>query len=211
VIEGTSAPSRGLRVGYLLGVAALAGAIVIGTLGMFGTGEEGLRLANRYLARLAFYLFLPAYAASALHQLWRSPATKWMMRERRSLGLGYAVAQLAHLGTILAALSASEEPFVFDVGILFGGTAFALLVAMTATSSDAAQRRLGMRAWKRLHIVGIHFIWFIYLASYQGNVVEEGTLWGWIGLVLVIGALLLRVAARLSRRRSLTVATPAEA
>jgi sulfoxide reductase heme-binding subunit YedZ len=211
VSEAASSRPRGLLVGYLLGAAVLSAAIVIGTLGLVGTGEEGLRLVNRYLARLAFYLFLPAYSASALHRLWRSPATKWMMRERRSLGLGYAVAQLAHLGTILAALSASEEPFVFDVGILFGGSAFVLLVAMTATSSDAAQRKLGMRAWKRLHTVGIHFIWFIYLASYQGNVVEEGTGWGWLGLVLVVGALLLRVAARVSRRRSSTLATPAEA
>jgi len=209
VSEAASSRPRGLLVGYLLGAAVLSAAIVIGTLGLVGTGEEGLRLVNRYLARLAFYLFLPAYSASALHRLWKSPATKWMMRERRSLGLGYAVAQLAHLGMIFAQISASAEPFEITVGLVVGGSAMALTVAMAATSSDAAQRRLGMRAWKRLHTVGIHFIWFIYLASYQGNVVEEGT--GWVGLVLVIGALLLRIAARLSSRRSRALASPAGA
>lgn len=186
---------RGLELGYLLGVAAFTAATVGATLSSFGTGEEGLKLANRYLARLAFYLFLPAFSASALHRLRPSDATRWMLRERRSLGLGYAIAQFTHLAMIFASIARSAEPLHVDVSMVVGGSGFLILLAMTLTSNDAARRALGAQRWMLLHRIGINFLWTIYGLTYLGNVFEDGSGWGWAGLLLALGAMLLKVIA----------------
>jgi hypothetical protein len=82
---------------------------------------------------------------------------------------------------------ATELP---DLGLqLIGGAAaYVLLTAMAATSNDAAVRALGPRAWKRLHTVGIYWIWFMFLETYAVRIARGQTFymifalprwWGW--------------------------------
>ncbi len=47
-----------------------------------------------------------------------------------------------------------------------------MLYAMALTSTDGWQRRLG-KWWRRLHSVGIYYLWFIFTASYAGRALGD--------------------------------------
>src|SRR5215216_2736612 len=75
-------------------VAAAAAALVVGcalTLTLFGTDEAGTRAVVRFTARTSALLFSGAFAASAINRLWPGPPARWLLRNRRYLGLSFAV------------------------------------------------------------------------------------------------------------------------
>jgi len=130
-----------------------------------GGGEAGVRSAIRATARSTLLVFLVVFCTSSLRRRWPAPATHWLMRNRRYLGLSAAVSHAYHLAFIvtLNATVASEET---ELPILIGGSfGFVMLALMAATSNDASQRRL-RRNWRRLHLVGMWTIWIIYAFSY---------------------------------------------
>lgn len=179
-----------------LGLAGGLAAVAIGR--GWGTPElDGRVLAARYTARFAFLLFLPVYLASTWHRLAPSAASRWALRRRRALGLGFASAHTVHLAALLAAVRASGEAMAPETAIV-GGGAYAMTFAMAATSNDAAVRALG-RHWRTLHRIGIHWIWFVFAFSYTGRL-AEGRLFFAPFVAAALGALGLRIMAW--RRRS---------
>ena len=54
----------------------------------------------RFSAKVAVFLFVLAFSASSLCRLRPGPTTKWILRNRRYLGVGYAVAHTVHLGAL---------------------------------------------------------------------------------------------------------------
>lgn len=179
----------GLSLVALLAAVALADDAV---------GAE--QLAARYTARAAFALFSVTYTASALERLWPSEATRALLRRRRQWGLGFALAHTVHLVALVNYFVVTgDQPN--PVTVAGGGLAYLLLWAMAATSNDAAMRALG-RWWKRLHVVGIHYIWFIFALTYFGRISREGSeAQGLLLLPVCLAALGLRLAAALSVRR----------
>jgi methionine sulfoxide reductase heme-binding subunit len=80
----------------------------------------------------------------------------WLVRFRRTLGLLsflYAILHLAIYTVLDRGLDFKD--IAFDVterpAILAGILVFAMLVPLAVTSTSSAQRRLGGKAWKRLH------------------------------------------------------------
>lgn len=72
---------------------------------------------------------------------------------------------------------------------------------MVATSSDAAQRALGMKRWRRLHSSGAYYLWFIFFVTYAPEVgVGDGT--ALLASALLLAAIALRVAAATRERRA---------
>ena len=49
-----------------------------------------------------------------------------------------------------------------------GGLAYFMLYAMVLTSTDGWQRRLG-GWWRRIHLFGIYYLWFIFTVSYAAR------------------------------------------
>ncbi len=186
-------------------VASLA--TVIGPLIVFGVSERGLQLAARYTVRVSFPLFLLAYLTGPFVALWRTNLTRWLQKHRRYIGLSFAIAHTIHLGALTGY-------FVFigvspDAATLIGGgLAYALMFAMAATSNDWSVKKLGAN-WRRLHSVGLHYLWFIFLITYMGRLsggegddtTEELVVVGIVGSALVFGALLIRLIGILKRRR----------
>lgn len=161
--------------------------------------DERWQLAARYTARLAFLLFLPVYVASAWHRLAPGAASRFVMRRRRAFGLGFAAAHTVHLGALTSyQLTVGRWPDLPT--LVVGGGAFVAMFAMAATSNDAAVRRLGSR-WRRLHTVGVHWLWFVFTFSYAGRVLG-GRLAFVPFLLAALGALGLRLAAARARRRA---------
>ena len=154
---------------------------------------ESWRLAARWTARVGFPVFLIAYSASALARLWPELFTG-LARDRRWWGLGFAASHTVHLVALVMFLRVSGESRPLPVLLVAGG-AYTIMFAMALTSTPAAMRALG-RNWKRMHTLGIHWLWVVFFASYLGRTMKpESAMVGRMGVTLATTALLLRVAA----------------
>ena len=183
-----------MMLGLLLGLAALL-------LGLASGADqlESWRLAARWTARVGFPVFILTYCASSLGRLWPSAITRTLWRDRRWWGLGFAASHTVHLYALLWYLKVSGEGRPLPV-LLVAGTGYALLFAMALTSSEAAMRALG-KNWRRLHTLGIHWLWFVFFASYGGRIMKpESMTTGVIGFSIAVLALSLRIAAWLKGR-----------
>jgi len=154
----------------ILPIAALLAMSAI-ILAVAGIGMDGTRMLIRATARSSLILFVAAFTASALVRLWSAPATRWTIRNRRWLGLGFAFSHLIHLIAILWLFGAygdqaAPPPMLTIMG---GGIAYVFIALLAATSFDGAVRKLGPKNWQRLHKAGVWYIWLIFMVSYGGR------------------------------------------
>lgn len=193
---------------WLFAVTMVAGlATIVGPLVLFGVSEQGWQLAARYTVRVSFPLFLLTYLARPLTTLWRTDTSRWLLRNRRYLGLSFALAHTIHLAAL-------TSYFIFldtipnAATLLGGGLAYALMFVMAATSNDKSVSLLG-RNWTRLHTIGIHFIWFLFTYLYLGRLLgakadggaNEFFWTGVVGFSLALAAFFIRLAAAWKSRR----------
>ena len=153
----------------LVGWCSVALALMaLALLSVDGTGEEGVRAVVRNSARTSVVLFVLAYAASSLCSFWRGPATKWLLANRRYVGVSFAASHTLHLAALVALYRISPEfrDNLDATTIVGGGLAYVFLYAITLTSFDRSAAWLGRRGWKALHTTGMHYIWFIFFISY---------------------------------------------
>jgi DMSO/TMAO reductase YedYZ heme-binding membrane subunit len=183
---------RGERKPWLIAVGA-GGALAIcaAAARMPGPFKEQSSFATRLTARWSALWFLAAFTAGPL---FRILGARWagVVRQRRYIGLGFAAAHTIH-GVCFAtqiALTDTTRPLIT---YLVGGTGYVLMWAMAATSNDAAMRALG-KNWKRLHLLGAWWLWFVFSYSYFGRIFrpETGTL-GSVMTALFVGAALIRI------------------
>ncbi len=178
-------------------------------LGVVGSDEEGVRILVRVTARTAAAIFSVVFATSSLWRLWPNAVTRWLLTNRRYLGVAFAAAHGLHLGTLVL-LSMAQGPKFLDetsaVTMIGGGVVSALIAAMALTSSNRAQAALGKR-WRSLHRAGGYGAWSIYLMAYVIGFTSLSiyTLFG----VLLVGAMGLRIAAW-RRSPATAVRVPAE-
>ena len=173
-----------------LALAALCLALVAGQ----GTDEPGLRALVRWTARFGLVCFLAAYVASSLRRLWPVPATAWLLRNRRWIGLSFAVAQAAHaLAIALLARRLGPAFRTEPISLAGGALGYAFTVALAATSSDRATAWLGARRWRVLHRAGVTWIWIVYAVTEVPSALRSPVHSALSALV--VGAALLRLAA----------------
>ena len=188
----------------VVGWCALILIVLMTTLvAVFGTNERGIRVVIRSSAQTSLVLFLSAFSASALSLLWPTPLTRWMLRNRRYLGVSFAVSHFIHLLAIIALVRVAPDVTIGATTLVGGGLAYVFIAAMTATSFDVTADWLGRRAWTRLHTAGAYYIWFIFFISYAPRAAMQSILYAPFAFVL-LAALGLRFGAR-GRRRSITV------
>lgn len=107
-----------------------------------------------YVGLAATLLFVTTLCVTPLRKLFpKSSIVKSIAFHRRAIGLSVFAYALLHI-VIYYFYTGSWEGFVKDWSKLFilsGILAFALLLALAATSNNRSVRALGGRAWKRLH------------------------------------------------------------
>ncbi|CEJ15411.1 Sulfoxide reductase heme-binding subunit YedZ [bacterium YEK0313] len=189
-------PLLGLISALLLAGAGLA-------YGLAGGDTAGLRAVIRLTARTSLVLFLAAFAASALLRLAPAAPTRWLRRNRRQLGLGFAVSHLIHLAAIVQL--AGRDPALFwqlttPGNIISGGLAYLVIAAMAATSFDRSAAWLGPRAWRALHWAGSHFLAISFVVTNAKRI--PASAWYGLPVALVALALALRLVAAMWRRGS---------
>jgi methionine sulfoxide reductase heme-binding subunit len=186
LIDNKAAP---LLIGIALGLLAVA-------LGWWAgaTPAEEAKLAARWTARIALPMFLFAYLASSLLRLCPGDLTKALVRRRRQWGLGFALTHTIHLAA-LAYNVLNYDPRSLP-SLFPGGFAYVMVYIMAMTSNNTSMKALG-KNWKRLHIFGIHYIWFIFTASYVTRIFKpEMMATGLLFTPVMFAALGLRLYAR---------------
>ena len=168
-IAQTSAPTarpglQGPRIVYLA-IAGFGLMCAIGFLASEASVEDAVRLAIRETARTTLLIFAVVFCASAIRRRFPSSTTRYLMRNRRYLGLSAAVSHGYHLAFILMLYGLGSGDDTSLLTVIGGGWGFVLLAAMAATSNDASQRALG-KNWRRLHVLGMWTVWIIYAVSY---------------------------------------------
>ena len=187
---------NGWRLADLLSLLLLAMSVsfVIGH-----ADVESLRLVIRATARTSLILFawpLPRRAGRARAQ----HVTRWQRRNRRYLGVSFAVSHRIHLVALIALARADNELFwalTNPANIVLAGTAYVLLAAMTATSFDRTAAWLGARKWRLLHLVGGWYIWISFAVA-VGKRLPQGPIY-WAMMALVLAVAIVRLVA-MSRR-----------
>lgn len=145
-------------------------------LAQHGVSKEGIGLVIRSTARISITSFLLAFSASAFHFFFKNKLTKWQLKNRRYLGISFAVSHYIHLIAILIMNFVVDEPVLAERGFIIvslGGIAYVFLTLMTLTSTDKAIAKMGHKNWKTLHWVGSHYIWIVFANSYGGRAFYE--------------------------------------
>ena len=183
-----------LRGWPLVGWAALGiGAMCVLALAIHGTGDAGVGAVLRWTARTSAVLFCLAIGASSLRRLWPNAATKWILANRRYLGVSFGVSHTYHLAAVIVYLQNPEIP-AGPALLVPTSLAYAFVAAMVATSFDRTASWLGARRWKLLHTVGGWYIWTIMTyTAVEASLRRPGSI---PVAALLIGTLVLKVAAR---------------
>ena len=169
-----------------------------------GGNVEGVRLAIRATARTSLVLFALAFTAGALVELLPSEATRWQRRNRRYLGVSFAVSHFIHLGAIVALATLDRELFwklTNVTTIVLAGTAYLFIAAMAATSFDRSAAWLGPRKWRLLHLIGGWYIWISFAVAVGKRVPLDSFYWPMAVLVLAVAAVRLLAMTTRNRRR----------
>ena len=199
---------NGWRLTGLLSLLLAAMALTL--MASHGWDVDGVRLAIRATARTSLILFALAFTAGALVELMPSKATRWQRRNRRYLGVSFAVSHFIHLGVIVTL--AMMDPMVFwklttVANIVLAGSAYLFIAAMTVTSFDRTAAWLGPRKWRLLHLVGGWYVWLSFATAVGKRVPLDPFYWPMAALVLAIAAVRLIAMVQRGRRR-ITVGAP---
>jgi len=134
--------------------------------------KETVSLLIRSTAKLSFLLFMSAFVASSLHHYFKNSLTRWLLQNRRYIGVSFAISHYLHLGALILMTLHIDFNVFEDRGLFktaFGATAYAFITLMTITSFDKTRNLFGAKNWKRLHTVGGYLLWIIFAQSYILN------------------------------------------
>jgi|HubBroStandDraft_5_1064220.scaffolds.fasta_scaffold331275_1 DMSO/TMAO reductase YedYZ heme-binding membrane subunit len=188
---------------WVLALAAST-ATLLGLLHTDFHSARGTESIVHHSVRCALPLFILAFTASSLAILWPSTLTRWMLANRRYIGLAFAFAMALHFGFVAYFIWLFGNPLNFRA-TLMDVIGFIFLLMMTLTSFRWGARYLSRANWRQLHKTGVYAIWLVAVLIYfHGVRVGAGpTYRAFLGVLLV--AWMLRVAAwrrqRLSRRQ----------
>ena len=168
------------RFGWRL--TALATLVIAAGLGLhFGVSgwtATSVKAGIDATGRSSLALFSMAFVASSVHRLWPSTASRWMLQNRRWIGLSFASSHAIHLALIVTMSFDFPDPFLSEQSAgkwLLGGVGYLFVALMALTSSNAAQRWMGMKHWKRLHVIGSYWLWAQFFLTYVSHIKQGPT------------------------------------
>ena len=160
-----------------------------------------------FSVRWAVPFIFVVVAASSMQILFPGPFPMWWLRNRKYLGMCFAVA-MAWQGFFIFLMSNFFRDYYFeDVYLLRdeleGSTGYIFLAAMVVTSFQFGRKHLTQKQWKLLHKTALYFLWaypfsvYWWNLSYYENPETIDYLFYWSGFL----AFALRIAAWGKQRR----------
>ena len=126
-----------------------------------------------YSVRWAVPFIYLVVAASSARILFPGPFSNWWLRNRKYIGLCFAVA-MAWQGLFIFIMSTVfRDYYIADVYYfrdeLEGSIGYIFLTAMVLTSFQFARKRLDLKQWKLIQKGGIYFLWAYPFSVYWWN------------------------------------------
>lgn len=184
-----------------LTAAGLTGVLAAAYLNIAGTSSETSALTLRLSGRIAFAILLIVFVARPLQQLFNTPATAKLLRNRRLLGITFAGIHTGHLALIL--FRANQVPD-FELDIVanhLGVLTYLVLYLMLITSFDRPARALGTRRWKVLHKLGLYWLFAVFLQSQLPRSLDGLEAANSLLIALAAIAVVIRTTAFFAKRR----------
>jgi methionine sulfoxide reductase heme-binding subunit len=103
---------------------------------------------------------LVAFSTSSVAILWPNRNTRWLLANRRYIGLAFAFGMSWHF-VFVAYFLARFGYHMRSIDLTVDIIGLCLLIAMTLTSFPRFARRLSIANWRRLHRTGIYTLWFL--------------------------------------------------
>ncbi|MEM1114165.1 MAG: hypothetical protein AAGI11_19775 [Pseudomonadota bacterium] len=157
--------------------------------------------------RLAIPFIYLAMAASAFQVLWPGAFGKWWLRNRRYIGLCFAVGMFWQ-GVFIFIISTVYRDYYYSDVYYFrdeleGTFGYVFLAAMVLTSFRFTRKHLDQAQWKLIQKGGIYALWgyafsvYWWNLSYYGNPEAHDYVYYWAGFA----AFAIRIAAWGKQRR----------
>jgi sulfoxide reductase heme-binding subunit YedZ len=180
--------------------AMVTGYLLIGV----ATPEAAVNMIRLSVQLASPWVFL-AFVATPMTQLFPGNLSKWLLRNRRYLGLSFA-AGFGWQAVFICVLFALHATYYWEelhnaTDLFLRMASYVFLFALTITSFFPVRRRMRPKHWRWLHLVGIWYFWAAIWASYAPMALSSDAktidfVYTAIGLV----ALSLRIAAYLNSR-----------
>lgn len=175
--------------------------MVVAMMGTDMSTGPGVSKMIGFSVRWAVPFIYLVVAASSVQILFPGPFPAWWLRNRKYIGLCFAVA-MAWQGLFIFIMSTFFRDFYFaDVYVLRdeleGSIGYIFLPAMVVTSFQFGRKYLDSKQWKLLHTSGIYWLWaypfsvYWWNLSYYGNPDPIDYVFYWGGFI----AFTLRIAA----------------
>ena len=169
-----------------------------------------------FSVRLAVPFIFLVVAASSMQILFPGSFSKWWLRNRKYIGMCFAVA-MSWQGLFIFIMSYFFRDYYFENVYLFrdeleGSIGYIFLPAMVVTSFHFGRKHLSAKQWKLLHKSGIYFLWaypfstYWWSLSYYQNPVPLDYVYYWCGFL----AFAVRIAAWGKQRRQVMDRNAAE-
>lgn len=152
----------------------------------------------KHSVRCALPLFLLAFTASSFAALWPGPLSRWLLSNRRYVGLAFAYGMAIHFAFVGYSVLSFGNRLNATV-TTFDLTAAGFLLAMTLTSFRWFAHRLSHADWNRLHRAGAYAIWLLATYIYVSDVRNEPDLVHALVASVFLAAWILRAAAWAAR------------
>ncbi|MEH6591964.1 MAG: hypothetical protein V7746_17005 [Halioglobus sp.] len=208
---------KALNEWRLLGLIALpiSVAVIITMMGLDLSQAESVSSMIQFSVRCSVPWLYLAFAASSVYALFPGEASRWLLRNRKIMGLCFAAGMAWQLLFIVWLVTVHSDYFANEVYVLRdlieGLLGYAFLIAMIITSFKAGRSLIKPKQWKLLHKSGIYFLWayawsvYWYELFYYTEVDAVDYAYYWFGIT----AWGLRVAAWTKKRWQFTDKKPA--
>ena len=191
---------NGWRLFWLI-ATPISAAVIVEMMGVDLTTGDGVSEMIGFSVRFAVPLIFLVVAASAVQTLFPGPFPMWWLRNRKYIGLSFAVA-MAWQGLFIFIMSNFFREYYYeDIYLLRdeleGSVGYIFLPAMVITSFHFGRKYLDAKQWKLLHTSGLYFLFaypfsvYWWNLSYYGNPKLIDYVFYWMGFV----AFALRIAA----------------
>ena len=144
--------------------------IVIAMIGADMYTGAGVSTLIGFSVRLAVPFIFLVVAISSVQTLFPGPFSMWLLRNRKYIGMCFAVV-MAWQGLFIFIMSYFFREYYFADVYFFrdeleGSIGYIFLPAMVVTSFEFGRKHLSPKQWKLLHKSGIYFLWAYAFSTY---------------------------------------------
>jgi len=163
---------NGWRLFWLIAVP-MSIVMVVAMTGVDLTTGPGVSTMIGFSVRWAVPFIFLVVAISSLQILFPGPIPLWLLRNRKYIGMCFAVA-MAWQGFFIFVMSVFFRDYYYE-DIYFlrdeleGSTGYIFLAAMVVTSFPFARKHLSPKQWKLIHKSGLYFLFAYPFSVYWWN------------------------------------------